>query len=180
MWDLILYMRSAVRLLRTPRFGRASAHSLGGQQSIATPSPGLAPRTTIGPAIGARGCPSQAGVNGVGTALISSTSSKAPRTSTLPPDSMVIVLAKVRGTAPHVRYSSPRVRGQGECWLESLRSHRSRLHGPVIYIKIAEPPARHRLDELTPRAREVEEDRAIPRDRVCAAHFQHTTARRPY
>jgi hypothetical protein len=50
-------------------------------RSIATTSPGLAPRTTIGPAIGASGCPSQAGVNGVGTALMSSTSSKAPRTS---------------------------------------------------------------------------------------------------
>jgi hypothetical protein len=54
---------------------------------------GLSPRTTIGPAIGAKGCPSQAGVNGVCTALISSTSSKAPRTSTVnsSPGSTVIV-----------------------------------------------------------------------------------------
>jgi len=43
--------------------------------------------------MGARGCPSQAGVKGVGTALISSTSSKAPRTSTVnsSPESTVIV-----------------------------------------------------------------------------------------
>jgi hypothetical protein len=54
-------------------------------RSIATTSPALAPRTTIGPAIGARGCRSQAGVNGIGTALISSTSSKARRTSTITP-----------------------------------------------------------------------------------------------
>lgn len=59
-------------------------------RSIATTSPGLAPRTTIGPAIGAKGCPSQAAVN---TALISSTSSKAPRTSTVnsSPESTAIV-----------------------------------------------------------------------------------------
>jgi hypothetical protein len=62
-------------------------------KSIATTSPGLAPRTTIGPVIGARGCPSQAGVKGVGTARMSSISSKAPRTSTVnsSPESTVIV-----------------------------------------------------------------------------------------
>jgi len=62
-------------------------------RSIATTSPGLAPRTTIGPVIGARGCPSQAGVNGVGTARMSSTSSKAPRTSIVnsSPESTAIV-----------------------------------------------------------------------------------------
>ena len=62
-------------------------------RSIATTSPGLAPRTTIGPAIGARGCPSHAGVKGVGTARMSSTSSNAPRTSTVnsSPESTVIV-----------------------------------------------------------------------------------------
>src|SRR5215831_2231881 len=43
--------------------------------------------------MGARGCPSQAGVKGVGTALMSSTSSKAPRTSIVnsSPESTVIV-----------------------------------------------------------------------------------------
>jgi hypothetical protein len=47
----------------------------------------------MGPVIGARGCPSQAGVKGVGTALMSSTSSKAPRTSTVnsSPEATIIV-----------------------------------------------------------------------------------------
>src|SRR6516165_10099061 len=68
-------------------------NGLSSIRSIATTSPGLAPRTTIGPVIGAKGCPSQAGVNGVGTARMSSTSSKAPRTSILnsSPESTVIV-----------------------------------------------------------------------------------------
>ena len=62
-------------------------------KSIATTSPGSAPRTIIGPAMGARGCLSQAGVKGVGTARMSSTSSNAPRTSTVnsSPESTVIV-----------------------------------------------------------------------------------------
>ena len=63
-------------------------------RSIATTSPGLAPRTAIGPVIGAaKGCPSHAGVNGVGTARMSSTSSKAPRTSIVnsSPESTAIV-----------------------------------------------------------------------------------------
>jgi hypothetical protein len=54
-----------IALLPTP-------NGISSIRSIATTSPGLAPRTTIGPAIGASGCPSQAGVNGVGTALMSS------------------------------------------------------------------------------------------------------------
>jgi hypothetical protein len=62
-------------------------------RSIATTSPGFAPRSSIGPVIGARGCPSQAGVKGVGTARMSSTSSNAPRTSTVnsSPESTLIV-----------------------------------------------------------------------------------------
>ena len=51
-------------------------------RSIATESPGRAPRTAIGPVTGASGCPSDAGVNGVGTSVISSMSSKAPSTVT--------------------------------------------------------------------------------------------------
>jgi len=68
-------------------------NGLSSIRSIATTSPGLAPRTTIGPVIGAKGCPSQAGVNGVGTARMSSTSSKAPRTSIVnsSPESTAIV-----------------------------------------------------------------------------------------
>lgn len=62
-------------------------------RSIATTSPGFAPRTSIGPVIGASGCPSQAGVKGVETARMSATSSKAPRTSIVnsSPDSTLIV-----------------------------------------------------------------------------------------
>lgn len=74
-------------------------------RSIATASPGLAPRTTMGPAIGASGWPSHAGVNGVGTDLMSSMSSKAPRTSTVnsSPESTVIT-GGVRGLTEN-RYS---------------------------------------------------------------------------
>ena len=50
--------------------------------SIATESPGRAPRTAMGPVTGARGCPSDAGVKGVGTRAMSSMSSKAPSTVT--------------------------------------------------------------------------------------------------
>jgi hypothetical protein len=55
-----------------------------------------APRTTIVPVIGARGWPSQVGVNGVGTALTLSASSKVPVTSTANslPESTVTVLAE--------------------------------------------------------------------------------------
>ena len=51
-------------------------------RSIATESPGRAPRTAMGPVTGASGCPSDAGVNGVGTSAMSSISSKAPSTVT--------------------------------------------------------------------------------------------------
>ena len=56
-----------------------------------TASPGSAPLTRIGPETGASGCPSQAGVKGVGTVRMSSTSANAPRTTsdTSSPDSMV-------------------------------------------------------------------------------------------
>src|SRR5215510_2855579 len=47
---------------------------------MTTASPGSAPRTRTGPAIGASGWPSHAGVNGTGTSLMSATSAKAPRT----------------------------------------------------------------------------------------------------
>jgi hypothetical protein len=60
-------------------------------RSIATTSPGWVPRTTIGPTMGAGGCPWQAGVNGVGTALISSTSRhRVPRPCNSSPESTVI------------------------------------------------------------------------------------------
>ena len=61
-------------------------------RSIATESPGRAPRTAIGPVTGASGCPSDSGVNGVGTWAMSSISSKAPSTVTSisAPESMVI------------------------------------------------------------------------------------------
>jgi hypothetical protein len=73
------------RYLRHPaaRSGSFATVSRAG----ATAREALAPRTAIGPAIGARGCLSQAGVNGVGAAMISSTSSKAPRTSAGSPPS---------------------------------------------------------------------------------------------
>ena len=51
-------------------------------RSIATESPGRAPRTAMGPVTGASGWPSEAGVNGVGTSAMSSISSKAPSTVT--------------------------------------------------------------------------------------------------
>jgi hypothetical protein len=55
-----------MKLLLTPHFGRVSAPQSGDNRRIATTSPGLPPCTTIGLAIDAKGCPSQAGVNGVG------------------------------------------------------------------------------------------------------------------
>ena len=68
-----------------------SACGVISSRSIATASPGSAPRTSTGPATGASGWPSHAGVNGVGTSRMSRTSANAPRTTsvTSSPESMV-------------------------------------------------------------------------------------------
>src|SRR5207247_1716486 len=50
-------------------------------RSTTTASPGRAPRLRTGPGMGASGWPSHAGVNGVGTVLMSAMSENAPRTS---------------------------------------------------------------------------------------------------
>ena len=86
-WQPDLSVGSAVRLL--PTSGRVSAHSLRGEQSIATPSPGCRLAGNR-PGYRSQGMPSQM-VSG--PALISLISSKAPRTSTVnsAPESAVIV-----------------------------------------------------------------------------------------
>jgi hypothetical protein len=87
------------RYLRHPAARSGSSATVS--RAAATAREALALRTTIGPAIGARGCLSQAGVNGVGAAMISSTSSKAPNCDLeLLAESTVTVLAEQR-TVPH-------------------------------------------------------------------------------
>src|SRR5213593_3188188 len=72
---------------RTPKSRRIavlpSPWGVISSRSTTTASPGSAPFTRTGPAIGASGWPLQAGVNGVGTRRMSETSRSAPPTSSV-------------------------------------------------------------------------------------------------
>lgn len=93
----------------------------------ATPREALAPRTTIGPAIGARGCPSEVGAAALDREF----------------------LVGIDGHCPHGIGDSTAlalIRGATAGW--RARAHDSRrIHGSSDHIDITEQPARLQLDD---------------------------------
>jgi hypothetical protein len=93
----------------------------------ATPREALAPRTTIGPAIGARGCPSEVGAAALDREF----------------------LVGIDGHRPHGIGDSTAlalIRGATAGW--RARAHDSRrIHGSSDHIDITEQPARLQLDD---------------------------------